>query len=473
MIRQLKADGGKRNKYQTFDIVLPEDTAKMIDEKYGKIKKVDTYRVLAYLIFRNSLDNKRHELSGKFIHRMIPTYHKYKDKMVNDGVIDTDNHYVCSKSAGRKRKGKGKLASKSIAYRLNSAYAAFKIITVSYPKEIDAPDEKENFTSGCEEDKWAMETARRRLEPFQVDAAKAAEYLCARQRGEIKGKEPLKDVKALVALVGTMRIRNGFRYVKTCNYGRVHTNFTCLDSRIKMNCVYHESGERLVHIDIRNSQPSILGAVMSQRLDLSRPEIKRELDLFVKFCASDLYEGMYLMKSLIDQIIVFHNEKPTEQFKESLKKEMANKTYRKDSKSESIKMLFDKGTTGLKYDKDTEEKKGQKNKNFYLYKIFKLLFPHIYVEIKAMKKGNYAHLAHELQRFESRRILHPLIKYLDENDIDFISIHDSVIVKEKFRDMVITKFNEILKENDVRTVLVTENLKYTEIQDESENRISA
>jgi len=431
----------KRNNYSIYDIVLPHDIADMIDSKLGTEKKLDTYRICAYVIFRIGIDGKLHEISSKYIRSLIPGYRKYLDRLIIENIITTDNKYLCSISNDWSGDSKCK------SYRLNSTFSSFRTIKVCYPKIIDALEGSSSLNSECQEDSKVTKIAHRNLKRFQIDLESAITYLCERQRGQIKGKEPLETQDAIAAFVGIMRIRNGFHYAKSCNYGRIHTNYTCLDSNIKMRCVFHISGKSLIHIDIQNSQASILRAVLLKQLDMNDPKIKAEMEMYTQFCKADLYEVLYLTSFAVDNIDSYNNEETAKEFENLFKQELDQKLMRKTAKQEIIKMLFDKKSQGRK-----------KGKNLELYKKFKKIFPRIYEEIKKIKENQYQHLAHELQRFESRQILHPLIKFLNKEKIDFISIHDSVIILKEYKEIVINEFNRILINCNVETELKVEEL---------------
>lgn len=433
-----------RNQYPIFDIVLPSDISDSIDGAFGSETKLNTYRVCAYLIFRIGMDDKLHEVSSTYLRKIIPTYKEYLGRLIFEGIVITDNKYVCSISndwAG---------VSKCKAFRLNSKFTDFKTVTIAYPKIIDAPEGKSPVESECKDDSKVTKIASRNLKRFCIDSEKAIAYLCKRQGGKVPKKSPLEPLEALAAFTGIMRIRNGYHYAKSCNYGRIHTNFTCLDSNIKMGCVSHVSGAPLVHIDIRNSQPSILRAVLMDRMDMNDPKMKAEIEMYTKFCRADLYEALYLINFSVDNVETAYAKPDTQEiFETAFKKELTEKSNRKTAKGEFIKMLFDKDSTGLK--------KG--SRNLKMYEKFQKIFPLIYAEIKLIKKNHYENLAHELQRFESRRILHPLIRFLDKEKIDFLSIHDSVIVPMHHLETVKNEFNRILQDNNVESILEIESLK--------------
>ena len=188
-------------------------------------------------------------------------------------------------------------------------------------------------------------------------------------------------------------------------YGRMHTNYTILKSFIRKNCLMID-GEETCEIDIQNSQPLFLSKLI-QESD-SRWVREDEFELFRELTTNGYYY-QYVM------------EKTGEEDKRKVK-EM---TY---------KVLFGRNVANSKSDK-----------------FFKTLFPTIHNFIKLYKKehGDYKILAYDLQKAESNLIFNKMIKTIMNlyPEIKIITIHDSIVVQKKYRDIVNNIFqNEISKE---------------------------
>lgn len=188
-------------------------------------------------------------------------------------------------------------------------------------------------------------------------------------------------------------------------YGRMHTNYTILKSFIRKNCLMID-GEETCEIDIQNSQPLFLSKLI-QESD-SRWIREDEFELFRELTTNGYYY-QYVM------------EKTGEEDKRKVK-EM---TY---------KVLFGRNVANSKADK-----------------FFKILFPTIHNFIKLYKKehGDYKILAYDLQKAESNLIFNKMIKTIMNlyPEIKIITIHDSIVVQKKYRDIVNNIFqNEISKE---------------------------
>jgi hypothetical protein len=188
-------------------------------------------------------------------------------------------------------------------------------------------------------------------------------------------------------------------------YGRMHTNYTILKSFIRKNCLMID-GEETCEIDIQNSQPLFLSKLIQE--SNSKWVKEDEYELFRELTTNGYYY-QYVM------------EKTGEQDKRKVK-EM---TY---------KVLFGRNVANSKADK-----------------FFKILFPTIHNFIKLYKKehGDYKILAYDLQKAESNLIFNKMIRCMMNlyPEIKIITIHDSIVVQKKYRDIVNNIFqNEISKE---------------------------
>lgn len=188
-------------------------------------------------------------------------------------------------------------------------------------------------------------------------------------------------------------------------YGRMHTNYTILKSFIRKNCLMID-GEETCEIDIQNSQPLFLSKLIKE--SNSKWVKEDEFELFRELTTNGYYY-QYVM----------------EKTGEEDKKKVKEMTY---------KVLFGRNMANSKADK-----------------FFKVLFPTIHNFIKLYKKehGDYKILAYDLQKAESNLIFNKMIKNIMNlyPEIKIITIHDSIVVQKKYRDIVNNIFqNEISKE---------------------------
>ncbi len=430
----------KRNNYLQFSLILPQRAIDLIEANFqkGQGVKKDYLLICAYILYRHSIGGLKAQVSSRYLKNMLSSkYSTILKWLKSNNLATTDNHYI------KATEGKAKCKS----YALDVDYHDLGSVVVQFPKPIIGKTNTTSVSSVCPEDEEPTRIAFQNLCKFKIDAQKALKYLGNRQKGLVPKKEPLEATPLLSAVTGITNMINGYHYAKSCQYGRIHTQFTRLDKIIKETCVHHIEDKPLVHIDIRNAQPAILGAVLWKRMDSTNPKILKELTLYDKFCSSDLYHGLNLLNFKIQHPNAYDNEENQQVFEEKFKKELKEKDRRSKYKAEFIKMLYDRRTTGLK-----------RGENEKIYLLFQKVFPNIYEEIKKIKEIDYKALAKMMQMFESRRILHPLIKYLDSKTVDFISIHDSVIIPNNEKDHVLKEFARLLEVNKIKTTLETTNI---------------
>ncbi len=202
-------------------------------------------------------------------------------------------------------------------------------------------------------------------------------------------------------------IRNKHIFYHFDKYGRMHTNYTILRSFIRKNCLLID-GEKTFEIDISNSQPLFLSKLI---LETQTNWVKAdEFSIF-----RDLTKNGKYYQYLVDVL--------------GLKD-------KKEAKKLTYKVLFGKNYKNSKPDS-----------------LFKKAFPGIHNFICLYKKehGGYKILSHHLQKMESNLIYNKIIGRILSRypEMDIITIHDSIIVKEKYKDDVSSIFNsELLSEFD-------------------------
>ena len=187
------------------------------------------------------------------------------------------------------------------------------------------------------------------------------------------------------------------------HFGRMHSNYTILKTFIRKNCLLIDN-EETCEIDISNSQPLFLSKLMKG----SHWVHQGELDLF-----SILVRNGNYYQYLIDNL------------------KLRDKS---EAKELTYKVFFGKNHTNSKWDK-----------------LFRSLFPTIHHFIKLYKKdhNDYKILAYTLQRMESKLIFGDIVKtiMIVNPNIKILTVHDSIIVQKKHRDIVSSIFNSKIYEN--------------------------
>lgn len=192
------------------------------------------------------------------------------------------------------------------------------------------------------------------------------------------------------------------------SYGRMHTNYTILKSFIRKNCLLID-GEETCELDISNSQPLFLSKLIAD--SKTKWVNTDEFELFKQLTISGKYY-QYMM-------------------------DMLGETNKKKIKEMTYKVLFGRNIRHSKIDKS-----------------FKSIFPTIHNFIKLYKKehDDYKILAYDLQKAESNLIFNKIIKRIINTHphIKMITIHDSIVIPKKDRDIASIIFqDELLKEFDL------------------------
>ncbi len=189
------------------------------------------------------------------------------------------------------------------------------------------------------------------------------------------------------------------------NYGRMHTNYTILKSFIRKNCLLID-GEETCELDIVNSQPLFLTKLIE---DSGTKWVKDdEFELFKQLTVGGHYY-QYMM-------------------------DMLGETSKKKIKEMTYKVLFGRNIGHSKIDK-----------------AFKNIFPtiHNFIKLYKAEHDDYKILAYDLQKAESNLVFNKIIRRVMNLHpyIKIITIHDSIVIQKKYKDIVTEIFNdELLKE---------------------------
>lgn len=157
-----------------------------------------------------------------------------KKALITEGVIECDGHYI----EGRK----------SLGYRLGPSYRDARIIRVAVSdeptaKKIRAVRRAKYKKVRLDVHRWLRSQFKR----LEVELPLALSLLSGHRRFEL--------VKIPVDQIAYKETEFG-----PCRYGRVHSSLTRCSSRIRS--ALHVSGERLVMLDVANSQPLFLSLLV-------------------------------------------------------------------------------------------------------------------------------------------------------------------------------------------------------------------
>jgi hypothetical protein len=262
------------------------------------------YYLLNLIHWRHSCCWRRDErgyvpLCDALLRKFIPPKRltKIKTKLCKAGVIQCDfvAHYG----------GKGK----AYGYRLKPRHVITRRVGCDNDrlagKIMEAQREEHNqLDPTC---RWL----RGKLDLLEFDNGRASSVIEGmtpkKRKGRTKRKGPertLDEYRQLIA-EAARRLAGGETWLTRDDYGRVHTPLTSLPSRLR--CCLSVGGERLVGLDLKNSQPLFLGLAVRNQInqphkqpnqqttnnDASFPDMPSDLRRYLRVCQrGEFYESL-------------------------------------------------------------------------------------------------------------------------------------------------------------------------------------
>lgn len=347
----------------------------LIDQDYQNDKDIDRLHYIINLIYEQKIlykiSNEYVPLKAIYLRSLIiRNYNEYIKVLTEKGIIECDNYFIKSE--------------KSLGYKLCDQYSKVRHKAIEFKTQWV----QKNI------DKWK----KNRLPTTDIHL-----YLYSLlKKIEIKYEEALEYVDSLdvdeynSSKIAIDKFKNKDFFLYTDDFGkRVHTNITNLKSILRKYLFYNN--EKLVNIDISNSQPLLLiPSIFSIRCTF---DINTERDLVYY---KHLVEHGELYSYLMEQA----GETDRAVFKEKFFRET----------------FFGKKTS----------------------KLFCRLFPTIAMELLKIKSKNYRNLARMMQRTESKLMITKICgRIMREYPNVFIStIHDSILTTEDN----ISKIQKIISE---------------------------
>jgi hypothetical protein len=264
---------------QARNVYLPHnlDLEVILQENLPDFKfEIDNFKYLLSLIYeipsydRESKDQQEFtSLYGRYLQKKVHGYKKYLTYLIENGVLETDGHYI-----------KGK---KSIGYRFTDEF--------STPVRVDKITKSSLVTSWREEGDDSVRgyayLTRWFDEKLRIDSDAAVAVLKAEYGDQMKAGDITALRKFNSAFVAVQRLANKDFYMSVDTTSRrFHSNLSNLTSLCRKHVTY--DGRKLVSIDIVNSQPLFSGAILNPRfyerknrgqtadfLDLRNHELRR------------------------------------------------------------------------------------------------------------------------------------------------------------------------------------------------------
>lgn len=289
---------------------------------------------------------------------------KYKKALIACGVISCNEHYVIGKYSKN--------------YRLTDEYLEKPFRAISVEDSILLKNVR-NWTQNSLPTTKIHEHLYNFLSELEV----------------VEGAD-LTEVKPECVIIAEM-IKDRNFYLYQDDYGRVHTNITILNKKIRTHLRW--KGESLVSIDIKNSQPLFLNVVIDE----------------------------------------YFNKFPLERQKMAVAKDVLK--YRElTEKGRFYEYCMKK--FGVSFEKRNQFKKWLFKNVFYgkvLSVKFRKFFPNVSKIIEYYKKQNYKRLSHAMQRAESSLVIGKICGRImnEQPDVFIATIHDSVLTTRENVDYVI------------------------------------
>ncbi len=222
------------------------------------------------------------------------------------------------------------------------------------------------------------------------------------------------------------RIKNGLVYATRCRFGRFHSSFNSLPKEIRRE-LKTRSGQKMVSVDIANSQPLLLGLSEKSRLKIQTTPTPHQptplchtLRKFLSICESgQIYEFVVdrLHENEVDPCWI--KSKKCRKFKVD-----PREWDREKVKEAFIVCMFDRieGTIGNP-----------------VFLILENHFPEIAKYIIDAKRDFYQGLAHDCQRVESSLMIDGVaMEFMQTHPkAAILTIHDEIMVEETFLDSLI------------------------------------
>jgi hypothetical protein len=351
---------------------------------------LDEYYYLVHLIYEQRVLYKNEDeyvnLKLLYLRKIVREYHKgLKSKhieiLMTRNIIECDRHYI-----------KGK---KSYGYKLLPPYSEVKHkqIELTNPKMLKNIEKwKESRVPETEVHKHLFEM----LQKISINYDLAFNYI---------EKMKCSIYEYEYAIIAVDKLKNEDFFLIDDEYGRVHTNITMFKSSLRKFLSYQ--GQKLVNIDIINSQPLLLMLIPyisnTIRCALFGIEIT-EMDIFK-------YKSWAEHGMLYDYMMQEAGVSDRQEFKE--------KFFRNT--------FFGK----------------------YISRQFREMFPSIARLIEEIKKEDYRKLAWMMQRAESNLMINTICRrIMDEYPNCFIAtIHDSILTIEenvpKIKKIMLEEFKNV------------------------------
>lgn len=285
------------------------------------------------------------------------------------------------------------------------------------------------------------------LKKVRVDEKAAMQFIAEQQHHSATWLSSLSEVPSFAEKLARNRLQAEASvqaivlkdwFCKRCKYGRYHTNISCFHRILRP--FLSIGGKRLIEVDVSACQPLCLAILLHDiRQDIltsvpqteEQKQLAQKLSLFPVCCASG--------------------------------KEDDTIRYQKDCESGK----FYQGMQQICEVADKQEMKKKLFKDVFFGKRtltgFRKLYPTMAGLIDWVKRHDYKHLAHELQRIESSIVINDSCEVMrvQHTNVPILTIHDAILTTPDHADLVTTVLRSAFNRRGVNPIIEMKALERT------------
>lgn len=417
------------------------------------------------------------------MHEIGRNYRLYLDYLIDNKLIETDNHYKVGIIGGDP--GKCKCYSLTKKYKndvVEYHSLSRKSLIAHYIKW------KTSLFSSIADDTM-LDKLHTMLDKFNIDIDGADKYLHDLQLSDpsITDEMIALELKKCKK-INNKTLNNSSMYLVRDDYNRIHTNLTNLSRHVRENFLFLE-GKQVKSLDIVSSQASLLYTMVKDHIDNTEKKVmdtpcklpglqqyafsgeamnhfrtdirKKYVNSKNKYYGEPLFDANdgilldYMKESTIPLLnYPSYDEQITAGRIDLIKMEhvLKNGIYEffQDKWKEyygEIKTRTEMKKLWIKYIFGVPKYSNKKMRN-----IWNKEFPAIERIVDHFKVIDYRHLAHNLQRTEANIMYNKVCTSIDDTlNIPYGTVHDSIIIAAEHYDSVKAIFSTVLIENNIIT----------------------
>ncbi|UPL50544.1 hypothetical protein [Hymenobacter sublimis] len=410
-------NNSKKHTEQRLYIPSGLNTRSLLDKK--EQKHVDKYNYLLHHLYMTRVLNRKYS-DYDFIPVRLKTLREYVSKRKADTiiqfwldhhVIESDNSYI--------------IGQKSTGFRLTEDFRDIKAVDVGIVDEVFTQRLKtlrKRYNDQLDMSLPQHAFLNYNLHEIKVDATAAFEYLIETALDSnytVPAKATKKEKLSIEAarkkalnkynkdVASIMAISTGsFRINRDTTGKRVHHNIANLSKRVR-RFLYLASGEPLVNVDVKNSQPLIMCILLLEKYQ--RSTMPADMVAYIKECEQG---------TLYTTLMAAFNTPDLD--RSAFKQNLFKSVYYGENKYAD---------------------------NYTEWKTFNQLYPSVGEFITNYKRKNFEQLSIDMQRAESEIIIDGVIASLAakyKHMFFSLTIHDSVMCKavdqDEVRDLILYHF---------------------------------